>query len=121
MALDAVYIGVERNKGNPRHFKVDSYLQNYADEKSFVVRNGVLGSEQTNWFGEELSKTRSRKKRVIVCGHHPLVSDAAASQRVISDAGEAFQALSEYQDVVAAYVAVTTRVADQLLLMAYII
>lgn len=103
VALDTVYIGVERNEGDPRRLEADKYLQDHAGEENAVLWNGALGSEQTNWLKEELSKARSRKKRVVVCGHHPLVAEAAASPHVIWNAGEALQAFSEYNDVVAAY------------------
>lgn len=103
VALDTVYIGVERAEGDPRRAEADLYLQDHAGEDNAVPWNGALGAEQLLWLQEELMRARGAGKRVLLCGHHPLVAEAAASRHVIWNAAPVLKVLSEFHDVVGAY------------------
>jgi manganese-dependent ADP-ribose/CDP-alcohol diphosphatase len=106
IVLDTVHVGVDRPQGDPRRLEADKYLRDHGEDENAVPWNGGLGVEQTAWLRIELAKARSLKKRVIVCGHHPIVPEAAAAMHTIWNASEVRKVLSEYkEDVVAAYFA----------------
>jgi manganese-dependent ADP-ribose/CDP-alcohol diphosphatase len=71
----------------------------------FKIHNGAMSEEQFVWLENQLKFCRDAKKRVLLCGHVPLLVEAAIADGVAWDAEKILQLIWSFDDLVVAYLA----------------
>lgn len=77
--LDTMHLSVAYPAGDARRAAGEAALSAVSAAGSACAKewNGAVGGEQLRWLEERLSAAAADGVQVLVCGHHPLVREAA--------------------------------------------
>lgn len=102
LVLDTVEVSVQRD---PTCMQALEYLRTHEHEPNAKPWNGTISETQRAWLKEELKQARTKGCFIIVCGHLPLVKEAAIEMLVMWNHNDIVELLEEYKDTVKAYFA----------------
>lgn len=81
------------------------YSSSKSKSTKFVSSNGALGERQMKWFDEKLKEYNIANKKVIVCGHIPVLQEASIDSAVAWDSDKVLEIMRNYRNTVVAYLA----------------
>ena len=102
LVLDTVEVSVQRDR---TCVQASEYLQKHEKEPNAKPWNGTISETQKTWLKEELERTRAEECFVLVCGHLPLLKEAAIEMLVMWNHDDIMGLLEEYKDTAKAYFA----------------
>lgn len=108
IVLDTVDVSILRDPDDPSYKTAVKYLQEHAGERNTNPWNGGISEQQKTWLVETLRIARMQNKKVIVCGHHPVLMDeryGAVSNHLLWDNESVACIFEQFKDVVKAYFA----------------
>lgn len=101
--LDTVEISVWRKKHQELQRQASQYLKDHAGEPNAQRWNGGLGKDQIDWMHNILDSTKREGKFAVVCGHIPVVAEAAVPGGVVYSSHYVEKQLSRHTGCVKAY------------------
>ncbi|GAB0489293.1 hypothetical protein MMPV_000510 [Pyropia vietnamensis] len=103
--LDTMHLSVAYPAGDARRAAGEAALSAAAATGATCAKewNGAVGEEQRRWLEQRLSAAAADGVQVLVCGHHPLVREAASSRHLAWDGDAVAEALDRHAGVVRAY------------------
>lgn len=102
IVLDTLDVSVMREEDHEYHKLAREYLERHAEDANAKEWNGGLSPAQLEWFECVLQDTKVQGKFAIVCGHLPIVKEAAQEMHLIWDA-ERLESILVHSGVVKAY------------------
>lgn len=103
IVLDSVDLSVHREESHPLRAAARKYLDEHVDDANAKDWNSGLGPDQIVWLQDVLRRTAEEGRFAIVCGHHPIVADAALPTHLIWDSAKVAQLLHSNAGTVKAY------------------
>lgn len=103
IVLDTVEVSILRGEDHPHQRQAWEYLESHKDEPNARTWNGGLGQEQLDWLEDVLLVTAGEGKLAIVCGHIPILAEAAESGGTVFNNAVVGGLLSAHSSVVKAY------------------
>lgn len=73
--------------------------------KRFKAYNGAASEQQLVWLEDQLKLCKKTNKKVLLCGHTPLLIDVSHSTGIVWNANEILELIWSYENVVIAYLA----------------
>lgn len=104
VVLDTVEICVGRGKDHENHRRALQYMAAHNGEPNAREWNGGLGCKQVEWLEHVLRETKESGRWAVVCGHLPVVVEAALEKATIWERDMLRNVLERY-GVVKAYFA----------------
>lgn len=71
----------------------------------FKAYNGAISKTQYDWLGDQLNECKLNNKKVILCGHIPLVVEASSYDGICWNAVEILNLIGSFKSVVVLYLA----------------
>jgi manganese-dependent ADP-ribose/CDP-alcohol diphosphatase len=105
VVMDTMDVGVHRADSDPRRELAEHYIATRQGEPNAVRWNGGPSAEQLSWLQKELDSAMVDGMNVIVCGHHPLVTEAAGAEHVAWFRQSVLDLFRAYGHVVRCYLA----------------
>lgn len=100
--VDTVDMSVSREQGTSLRKLADEYLHDHEGEENAKPWNGGIGPEQMKWLSSTLVDARKKNRFVIVCGHMPILPQAATGMHCAWDSAAIEEVLVQ-SEVVKAY------------------
>jgi manganese-dependent ADP-ribose/CDP-alcohol diphosphatase len=105
VVLDSMDVGLDRAQGDPRRDMAEAYLKEKQGEPNAVSWNGGPSPTQLRWLQTTLESSAADGENVIVCGHHPLIAQAARAEHVAWFSQAVLDIFESNRSVVRAYFA----------------
>lgn len=102
IVLDTVDVSITRGEDHEYRRLAEEYLETHAEDANAQEYNGGLGPAQLEWLGRVLEETKKQGKYAIVCGHLPILEEAAVAKLLVWD-GERLEKILVDSGVVKAY------------------
>lgn len=105
VVLDTVDVSIEREKGHPYRLLAERHLDENPQAVNSMPWNGAVGPHQLEWLKDVIVDAQQNGKFIIVCGHHPILEEAAHPMHLLWNAVTLKQLFKEYNSVIKAYFA----------------
>lgn len=105
IVLDTVDVSFDRPKDDPCHQLALEYLEKHKGEPNAFRWNGGISPDQLSWLQDLLRDTTEVGKLAIVCGHLPIVGEAAIDRYTVWDSNILVNLFRTYSGAVKAYFA----------------
>jgi manganese-dependent ADP-ribose/CDP-alcohol diphosphatase len=77
-------------------------LEKSKDNK-YLKMNGAIKGEQLKWLEDQLNICKSQNKKVILCGHNPLLKEATLQKFLALNAHQILDLVWSYDNLILAY------------------
>lgn len=97
VVVDSMDVSVTEAEGSEKRKIADEWLKSNEKKDNAVPWNGMFGEEQLKWVDNVLRDAKTKGKKVLVLGHHPLVDgdDGKMASHLAWNADRMIQILEE--------------------------